>query len=218
MQAKRSLIRTISLGFAAAGLIIATCSGVAAQEPSRNFIVYPEPKPIAAVQFEDADGRSRSLADFSGKVVLLNIWATWCVPCRKEMPTLDRLQTALGGSDFEVVALSIDRRMDVVRKFFADVGIQKLAMYIDVSAKATRELGAVGLPTTLLLDRGGREIGRLIGPAEWDSPDIAAFISCVMAGNEAAPSSNESEPAATSRCGKRSIGVPGRDTDSNRQP
>lgn len=218
IQAKRSLRCTISLGFTAAGPIIATWSGAAAQEPSRNFIVHQEPKPVAAVQFEDADGRSRSLADFSGKVVLLNIWATWCVPCRKEMPTLDRLQAALGGPDFEVVPLSIDRRMDAVRKFFADVGIQKLAMYIDGSAKATRELGAVGLPTTLLLDRGGREIGRLIGPAEWDSPDIAAFISCVIAGNDAAHSSTEPEPAATSRCAKHSFGVPARDTDSKRQP
>ncbi len=173
-------------------------------------------KRSAAIQFEDADGRSRSLSDFRGKIVLLNIWATWCVPCRKEMPTLDRLQTALGGADFEVVALSIDRRMDVVRKFFADVGIQKLAMYLDSSAKATRQLGAVGLPTTLLVDREGREVGRLIGPAEWDSPDIAAFISCVIAGDDAARSSNESEPTATARCGKRSLGVPAGNADSQR--
>ncbi len=148
-----------------------------------------------------------------GKVVLLNIWATWCTPCRKEMPTLDRLQTALGGTDFEVVALSIDRRMDAVRKFFAEIGIQKLAMYLDSSAKATRQLGAVGLPTTLLIDREGREIARLIGPAEWDSPDIAAFIGCVI---DAAHSSNESESSATSRCGKRSLGVPAGNADSQR--
>jgi thiol-disulfide isomerase/thioredoxin len=168
MAARRSLARNIRPGCAAVGLVIATWSIAVAQEPSRNFIIHEAPKPVAAIQFEDADGHSRSLADFGGKVVLLNIWATWCVPCRKEMPTLDRLQARLGGSDFEVVALSIDRHVDAVRKFFAEVEIQKLAMYLDGSAKATYELGAVGLPTTLLLDREGREIGRLIGPAEWD--------------------------------------------------
>ncbi len=210
----RSLARNMSLGFAAAGLIAATWSIAVAQEPSRNFIIHDAPKSIAAIQFEDADGRPRSLTDFRGKVVLLNIWATWCVPCRKEMPTLDRLQAKLGGADFEVVALSIDRRMDAVRKFFTEVGIQKLAMYLDSSAKATRELGAVGLPTTLLVDREGREIGRLIGPAEWDAPEIAAFISCVIA----AQTSKEPEPAATLRCGKHSLDVPAGGTDSNRQP
>jgi len=217
MSAKRSIAK-MSFRLTAAGLIAASLSIAAAQEPSQNFIIHEAPKTVAAIQFEDADGRSRSLNDFRGKIVLLNIWATWCTPCRKEMPTLDRLQAALGGIDFEVVALSIDRRMDAVRKFFAEVGIQRLAMYLDSSAKATRQLGAVGLPTTLLIDRGGREIARLIGPAEWDSPEIATFISCVIAGGDAAHSSNESEPTATSRCGRRSLGVPAGNADSKRQP
>jgi thiol-disulfide isomerase/thioredoxin len=212
---KRSLARNMSLGFAAAGLVAATWSIAAAQEAGRNFIVHDAPKPIAAIQFENADGQPRSLADFGGKVVLLNIWATWCVPCRKEMPTLDRLQAKLGGSDFEVVALSIDRRMDEVRKFFAEVGIQKLMMYRDSSAKATRELGAVGLPTTLLADREGREVGRLIGPAEWDSPEMAEFIGCVISGKNAARSQTESKPAMG--C-KHSFDAPAAGTGSNTQP
>jgi len=203
----RSLARNTSLGLAAAGLIAATWSIAVAQEPSRNFIVHEAPKPIAAIRFEDADGQSRSLTDFRGKVVLLNIWATWCVPCRKEMPTLDRLQAKLGGAGFEVVALSIDRRMDAVRKFFAEVGIQKLAIYLDSSAKATRELGAVGLPTTLLLDREGREVGRLIGPAEWDSLAMVEFIGCVISENDATRPQTESKSAATG-CGKHSLDVP----------
>src|SRR5712691_2900936 len=210
-SAKRSIAYKISVCLAAAGLVAATLPIAAAQEPSRNFIIHEAPKTIVAILFEDAQGQSRSLTDFRGKIVLLNIWATWRLPCRKEMPTLDRLQTKLGGADFEVVALSIDRSMDPVRKFFAEVGIQKLAMYRDSSAKATRQLGAVGLPTTLLVDREGREVGRLIGPAEWDSPDIAAFISCVIAGDDAAHSSTESEPTATS-CSRRSFGVPARNT------
>jgi thiol-disulfide isomerase/thioredoxin len=217
-SAKRSIAYKVSLRLGAAGLIAASLSIAAAQEPSRNFIIHEAPKTVAAIQFEDANGRARSLSDFAGKIVLLNIWATWCTPCRKEMPALDRLQTALGGIDFEVVALSIDRRMDAVRKFFAEVGIQRLAMYLDSSAKATRQLGAVGLPTTLLIDREGREIARLIGPAEWDSPEIVAFISCVIAGGDAAHSSTESEATATARCGRRSLGVPAGNADSKRQP
>lgn len=218
MSVKRSLVRGVVLCFAATVLVVATWTIAAAQESSRHLTVNERPKPLAAIQFEDANGQSRSLTDFRGKVVLLNIWATWCVPCRKEMPTLDRLQTKLGGTDFEVVALSIDRRMDAVRKFFAEIGIRKLAMYLDSSAKTTRDLGAVGLPTTLLIDREGREIGRLIGPAEWDAPEITEVIRCVIARDAAAPFSKESKLAATPPCGKRSVGIPAGGTDSNRQP
>jgi thiol-disulfide isomerase/thioredoxin len=149
------------------------------------------PKPIPAIRFEDDQGRARSLADFRGKAVLLNIWATWCSPCRREMPSLDRLQGMLGGADFEVVALSMDRSgIEVVRKFYADVGIRNLAIYIDTSMKATRELGAVGVPATLLLDREGRELGRLIGPAEWDEPEIVEFLRRITA-----PESGATGPA-----------------------
>jgi hypothetical protein len=93
------------------------------------------------------------------------------------MPTLDRLQATLGGPDFEVVALSIDRAgSKVVREFYAEIGIKHLALYIDMLGKAAGELKAVGLPTTLLIDRDGREIGRLIGAAEWDTPEMLAFL------------------------------------------
>lgn len=139
--------------------------------------LHEKPQTIPDIRFKDASGRHISLEHFRPKVVLLNIWATWCVPCRREMPTLDRLQAELSGPDFEVVALSIDRAgIDVVRKFYAEIGMKHLAMYIDSSGKAARELGAVGLPTTLLIARDGREIGRLVGPAEWDAPEMATFI------------------------------------------
>jgi len=199
-----------------AGLIAAT-SIAAAQDQSKKFIVHEAPKPIAEFQFEDAGGRFRSLADFHGKIVLLNIWATWCVPCRKEMPTLERLHAALGGPDFEVVALSIDRSTDAIHKFFAEVGIQKLAIYRDSSAKAPRQLGVVGLPTTLLINREGLEIGRLIGPAEWDAPEIAEFIGCVISETKAAQSNAETATAAT-RCGKHRVDVPTGRPSSNIQP
>lgn len=149
----------------------------AAEATPQGFIVHPEPKSVPQIQFLDKEGRNLTLANFRGKVVLLNIWATWCGPCRKEMPTLDRLQAKLGGPDFEVIALSIDRGgFEAITKFFAEVGVQNLTMYLDSTASAAATLGAVGLPATLLIDRDGREIGRLIGPAEWDSAEMVAFI------------------------------------------
>ena len=161
----------------AAGLFFAGTTIAATQPLPKNFILHEAPKPIASIAFEDDQGRPRSLAEFRGKIVLLNIWATWCGPCRREMPSLDRLQGLLGGADFEVVALSIDRAgLDPVRKFYKDVGIRNLAIYIDRSGKATRDLGTVGVPATLLIERDGRELGRLVGPAEWDEPDIVRFL------------------------------------------
>lgn len=166
----------------AIGLLLVGPALAMAQQPPKNFILHEAPKTIANVAFDDDQGRPRSLADFRGKVVLLNIWATWCGPCRREMPSLDRLKKSLGGADFEVVALSIDRSgTAAVRKFYADVGIRNLAIYIDSSGKVTRELATIGVPATLLIDRDGREIGRLIGPAEWDEPDIVAFLKSVIA-------------------------------------
>lgn len=130
-------------------------------------------KPLPELQFQDGAGRPRSLADFRGKVVLLNIWATWCTPCREEMPALDRLQAKLGGPDFEVVALSIDQQgAQAVRKFFDEVGVKSLTLYIDASVQAGFKLGTIGLPTTVIVDRAGREVGRRVGPAEWDSPKL----------------------------------------------
>jgi thiol-disulfide isomerase/thioredoxin len=166
----------------AAGLFLAEMAIASAQPLPKNFILHEAPKPIASIAFEDGQGRPRSLAEFRGKIVLLNIWATWCGPCRREMPSLDRLQGLLGGSDFEVIALSIDHSgMETVRKFYADVEIRNMAIYIDSSGKATRELATVGVPATLLIDRTGRELGRLVGPAEWDEPDIVQFLKRIIA-------------------------------------
>lgn len=149
---------------------------VGAEAPAA-FVVHEDPRPVAEVTFESGDGGTMSLADFRGQVVLLNIWATWCVPCRREMPTLDRLQAELGGPDFAVVALSIDRKgLPAVREFYAEIGLETLAIYVDQSGEAQRALKVLGIPTTLLLDRDGNEIGRLLGPAEWDSPEMVAFI------------------------------------------
>lgn len=165
------------LVLALSAILLATSLPATAVEAPQNFAVLDTPAAVPEIGFADAAGQPRTLADYSGKVVLLNIWATWCAPCRQEMPTLDRLQAKLGGPDFEVVALSMDRKgPDAVRKFFAETGVKHLALNIDTSAKAMFTLGAVGLPMTLLIDRRGKEIGRLIGPAEWDAPNMVEFI------------------------------------------
>jgi thiol-disulfide isomerase/thioredoxin len=162
---------------AVAMLVFASSQFAAAQSPLKSFVMHDVPKPVATIAFDDAQGRSRNLADFKGKVVLLNVWATWCIPCRKEMPALDRLQGALGGPDFDVVPVSIDRSgFEKVRNFYSEIGIRHLPMYTDTSGQVLRALSAVGLPTTLIIDRAGQEVGRVIGPAEWDSPEIADVL------------------------------------------
>ena len=141
------------------------------------FPLHDEPRTVPPVTFRGGDDRERSLADFRGRVVLLNIWATWCVPCRREMPTLDRLQSELGGADFEVVALSIDRAgLPAVEAFYKEIGLTTLGIYVDAAGKASRQLGIVGLPTTILIGRDGMELGRFVGPAEWDSPEMIGFL------------------------------------------
>jgi thiol-disulfide isomerase/thioredoxin len=139
--------------------------------------VHEKPRPLRELVFENGGGKKIKLANFRGKVVLLNIWATWCGPCRREMPTLDRLQAKLGGPAFEVLALSIDRAgPGAVRRFYREIGIKNLALYIDSTGKTSPTLSIVGLPTTLLINREGQEVGRLVGPAEWDTPKMVAFL------------------------------------------
>ena len=163
-----------------AGLCFATSKGAGAA--SQNFAMGEDPKPLPELQFTDSDGKALTLADFKGKIILLNIWATWCAPCRKEMPTLDRLQATLGGPDFVVLPVSIDRKgMDAVTKFYAEIGIQHLARYVAPAANQVLDaLGIWGLPATLLVDGQGRELGRLSGPAEWDSPEMVNFLKTVI--------------------------------------
>ncbi len=164
-------------GRVVAAFLILVSASAFAEGTVENFAIHDEPQLLPELILSKGDGSPHSLESFHGKIVLLNIWATWCGPCRKEMPTLDRLQAQLGGPDFEVVALSIDKAgVEVVRKFYEEIGINDLRIYMDSDKKATRALRVVGLPTTLLIDRQGREIGRLIGPAEWDTPEMSSFF------------------------------------------
>ena len=142
-----------------------------------GFAVHDAPRDMPEVRFVTEDGTRKSLADFHGRVILLNIWATWCIPCRTEMPTLDALQADLGSKGFEVVTLSIDTGgVPVVRKFFDEIGIKHLTMYVDQTQLSFTNLRIVGLPTTMIVGADGRELARLIGPATWNDPDMEAFL------------------------------------------
>ena len=152
------------------------------QTPAPEVMEFPfdlldPPRPLPELRFVDGEGRPLTLADFRGKVILLNIWATWCIPCLREMPTLDRLEAKLGGPDFQVVVLSIDTAgVAVVKKFYKALKLKALGIYVDRTTRARVALGIAGIPTTLLIDRRGREIGRYAGPAEWDDTPAIEFI------------------------------------------
>jgi len=148
-----------------------------AAPPPERLAVHDEPRALREIRFQDEAGTVLTLEDFRGKVVVLNLWATWCTPCREEMPTLDALQAQLGGERFEVVALSIDRAgPSVVREFYQEVGIRHLRLYIDPSMRSPAALGVAGIPTTLVVDPDGRELARLVGPADWAAPDMLAYF------------------------------------------
>jgi thiol-disulfide isomerase/thioredoxin len=141
---------------------------------------------VPDLAFKDAQGRDKRLADWRGRTVLFNLWATWCVPCRAEMPALDALEGRLGGPGFEVVAVNIDTRNPAKPlAFLKDVGISRLAYYADPSARVFEDLKtagkAFGMPTTVLLDRAGCEIGNMAGPAEWASEDGDKLVRAAIA-------------------------------------
>jgi thiol-disulfide isomerase/thioredoxin len=142
-----------------------------------GFSFFDQPRALPAFEFSDSGGRIRTLAGFRGRPILLNIWATWCVPCREEMPSLDRLQSLVGKSQLLVLPLSIDQQgAAIVSHFYQELGLKDLDIYLDPAANSSRMLNTIGIPTTLLIDRNGEEIGRKIGAEEWDSPEIVAQI------------------------------------------
>lgn len=154
-----------------------------------QFEVSDTPTALPPLTMEAPDGRTIGMDHFGGKVVLLNFWATWCAPCLREMPSLDRLQKELGGETFTVVALSQDRGgRDVAGRFLEKLGLRDLAPYADPTGAAAVALGVTGLPTTVLIDVHGREIGRLTGAAEWDSPEAKALIRAAIGDGEGSAS------------------------------
>lgn len=145
------------------------------------FVYRQVPEPVPAFPFFDAGQQMRTIEAFKGKVVLLNLWATWCGPCREEMPSLDRLQKELGSDTFEVVAVSVDKNgFEASKKFLDGLGVTSLNHYADPSGRAASQVKAIGMPATLLVSKDGREIGRLMGPAEWDSSDAKKLIEAAL--------------------------------------
>ena len=147
--------------------------------------VAREPKKLPDLAFAGPDRAQKTLADYRGRTVLLNLWATWCAPCRQEMPALDRLQAALGGPGFEVVAVNIDtRNLDRPKAWLKEAGVERLAYYADREAKVFQDLKrvgkAVGMPTTLLIDPDGCELALINGPAEWASEDALKLVRAAL--------------------------------------
>jgi thiol-disulfide isomerase/thioredoxin len=169
--------RRIFMQTAVAGLLMA--GPVAAREP---FRLHSAPLPLLSPPFQDDSGQRLTLADFTGRVILLNIWATWCPPCRTEMPALDALQTRLGSADFTVIALSVDGDgIAAASQFYQANDIRALGLYWGDDLRVQLALGIRGLPTSLLIDSTGAEISRVSGPEDWASEDALDQLSGLIA-------------------------------------
>ena len=156
--------------------------GVPLEGDMRKLNVHETPQEVSDAEVLDAEGESHRLVDWQGKHVLVNFWATWCAPCREEMPSLSALQAAMGGEDFEVVTIATGRNtVEGVERFFDEVGVSNLPVLIDDGTMA-RNMSVLGLPITVILDPEGREIARLQGDADWNGPEARAVISALTGG------------------------------------
>nr|WP_243694356.1 TlpA disulfide reductase family protein [Shimia isoporae] len=150
----------------------------------RKLNFHSVSKDISSNPFISEDGEEITLADYKGKVVLLNFWATWCAPCRHEMPMLSELQTQLGGDDFEVVTVATGRNMvPAMKKFFAEIEVNNLPLHRDPKQKLARDMAVLGLPATVIIDADGKEIARLQGDADWSSENARAIVDAIITMN-----------------------------------
>jgi len=148
----------------------------------RKLVFHSEAIAGTDVAFLSEDGTEMTLADFNGKYITLNFWATWCAPCRKEMPELSALQTDLGGDTFQVVTVATGRNpLPAMKKFFDEIGIDNLPLHTDARQSFARSMGVLGLPVTLIMDPSGNEIARLQGEADWSSDSAVAIITTLIA-------------------------------------
>ncbi|WP_294610097.1 TlpA family protein disulfide reductase [uncultured Roseovarius sp.] len=149
-----------------------------------NF--HSAPQTVPEIAFERGEGGTGTLADYRGQYILLNFWATWCAPCRVEMPTLSNLQTAMGGKSFKVVTIATGRNAPTaMKKFFDEIGVENLPLHRDPKSELARQMGIFGLPITLIIDPEGREIARLQGDAHWDSDSAKALLQALIDGTGA---------------------------------
>jgi thiol-disulfide isomerase/thioredoxin len=148
-----------------------------------EFVPVSPPHAAPSISFVDRDGNTVSLSDFAGKLVVLNLWATWCAPCLREMPSLDRMQDRLG-EDVAVLALSEDRGgSKIVEPFIEKLGLKSLKFYLDPKSGAEQALKVQGLPTSFVIDRKGNLLGRVEGAAEWDSPKLLKTLKSFLEGD-----------------------------------
>lgn len=146
-------------------------------------LVFSEPRPLPEVAFADAGGVEKRLSDWRGQWLLVNFWATWCVPCRVEMPALDRLQAELGGERFAVLTIAAGRNPPpAVDSFFAEAGVENLPKLFDPKMQLAGQMGVMGLPVSVLVNPEGQEVARLIGDADWASAEARALIAALIAG------------------------------------
>lgn len=156
---------------------------VLAVDDMAPFEIFGSPHPAPTTAFEDRDGNPVTLDSFPGQVILANFWATWCVPCVAEMPALNRLQQRLGSDKFRVITISLDRKgFEVIDPFFAQHELDALEAYLDHSNRLSLEVGATGLPTTVLIGADGRWLGRYVGDADWDSDTAVRLLEAAIAG------------------------------------
>ena len=148
----------------------------------RKLVVHAVPVPAPDTPFVDAAGQPTTLAASNGRVRLVNFWATWCAPCRKEMPALDALQRDMGGPDFEVITIATGRNSpEAIAAFREEAGITALPNALDPRGRLAAAAGVPGLPVTLLLDRGGFEVARMLGDADWNGTDARALLNALVA-------------------------------------
>lgn len=152
------------------------------EDSLRRLVVHDAPRDVSDQQFTLADGAgTATLQDYKGKVVLVNFWATWCAPCRKEMPQIAELQAEFGGDDFEVLTIATGPNSPAgIRKFFDENGIENLPRHQDAKQSLARDMAVIGLPITVLLDRDGKEVARLLGDAEWNSDSAKAIVQAMI--------------------------------------
>ena len=150
----------------------------------KKLVFHAQPQPVADIPFTSEDGSAMTLAAFQGKHIVLNFWATWCAPCRKEMPELNALQKEFGGEAFEVVTIATGRKSEAgMRRFFEETGVDALPLHRDPKQQLARNMAVLGLPITVILNPEGLEIARLRGDADWHSDSARAIIGALTGGS-----------------------------------
>jgi len=180
---RRTVLYTALLVCANADMGMADIAGLETlrQGEMKKLVFHAEPRPVPDVAFLDGSGRDLTLGGFRGRHVLVNFWATWCAPCREEMPSLDALQREFGGERFQVVTVATGRDGPAaIRRFFEAVGVTALPHYRDTGQRLAREMGVLGLPVSMFLNTDGMEIARLRGGADWSSDSARAIVTALI--------------------------------------